>query len=161
MDRRFLLIAGACTGVALSVPLLTAYRSPAASPAAAAARATEDPADIEKTASEVDVAFRAQKQFNGYFNQVLGEVGRGEASLAVAADRLFYYCLVHHPQHLDNLARLKDHQDPKVSLAESLVREAHFRHDEAPAGPWSEVLIARIDRQWQALSGTTDPAATQ
>ncbi len=170
MHRGFLLIAGTCLGLATVVQIGlvlvgTARRPgpPSAAPVAVAETSEVPEASEDVTeptnwdAADIEAVSRAHRQFNALFERLAEDLGRGEGTLSEAADRLFYYCLVGYPQHLNNIARAESQKDAKVVLAEGLLRELRHRRAEAP-GSCAYDVLARLGEEMRRLRGTPGSA---
>ncbi len=159
MYRRLLIVAGIGFGLVTAVQIGNARRAtgPATPAPAVVAEASEMSEDvIEPTswdAADIEAVARAHRQFNALFERLAADLGRGNGTLAEAADRLFYYCLVGYPQHLNNIARAESQKDVKAVLAESLVRELRHRRAEAP-GSCADDVLARLGDELRRLRGT-------
>lgn len=111
------------------------YRGRAApAPAVVEARVDQQagvPEETRRAWRELEDQSQRRNRFRQFESRLMQALVQREISLRDATERLFYYCLEHYPEHLENVNHAEPGHHIKMKLAQNMVRSLEVRQETA------------------------------
>src|SRR5437763_6579246 len=130
----------------------TAQASPAPAPVPIES-AAGGPEARRRRSCELDEQAQRRAGFAAYQERLLTALRDNQATLRDTTERVFYYCVQHYPEHLENVGHAEPAQHIKMKLAQNLVRALQVPCGAPPETPeWcSRAALGRLQQELQAL----------
>jgi hypothetical protein len=114
------------------------------------------PEEQSRTWREFDERAQRRDGFARYDAHLLQELMLKRTTLRDATERIFYYCLQHYPEHLENVHHAEQAQHIKMKLARNLLRGLQVRQETQGGDP---AVVASLECELRVLPYEPDGAA--
>jgi hypothetical protein len=86
------------------------------------------PEELRQRWQTLDEQAQRRNAFRLFEARLMAALLHKETSLRDATERMFYYCLEHYPEHLENVSNAERGPHIKTKVAQNIVRYLEMRH---------------------------------
>ncbi len=100
---------------------------------------------------------RRRTAFLQFETRLIAGLRRKETNLRAVTERLFYYCLQHFPEHLENVCNAERGGHIKTKLAQNILRSVESEQEASGGDP---AIVGYFEGELQAIGCEEHAAAT-